>query len=167
MWISSRWITPGAWITYNPENNHCPMKTVMLLVSLLAAVSLAAALTPEEEATADGLWLSFELGAAYEKAVRGENVTAYNSLVDQWNAWVMTNLKNDTTLLREKIVVSVETLEPYIVENNNTSEKIVHEIDSKKTYSTNDLSSLPDSVRDAYAQTEEGKVKINDYLGGV
>lgn len=143
------------------------MKTVMLLVSLLAAVSLAAALTPEEEATADGLRLSFELGAAYEKAVRGENVTAYNSLVDQWNAWVMTNLKNDTTLLREKIVVSVETLEPYIVENNNTSEKIVHEIDSKKTYSTNDLSSLPDSVRDAYAQTEEGKVKINDYLGGV
>lgn len=143
------------------------MKTVMLLVSLLAAVSLAAALTPEEQATVNGLQLSFELGAAYEKAVRGENVTAYNSLVDQWNAWVMTNLKNDTTLLREKVVVSVETLEPYIVENNTTSEKIVHEIDSKKAYSTNDISSLPDSVRDAYAQTEVGKEMSKDFLGGV
>lgn len=143
------------------------MKTVMLLVSLLAAVSLAAAYTPEEQATVDGVLLSFELGVAYEKAIRGENVTSYNSLVDQWNAWVMTNFGNDTTLLREKIIVSVETLEPYIAENNASSNKIVHEIDSTKTYATNDISSLPDSVREAYAQTEEGKDKINDYLGGV
>lgn len=142
------------------------MKTVMLLVSLLAAVSLAAALTPEEEATVNGLQLSFELGIAYEKAVRGENVTAYNSLVDQWNAWVMTNFKNDTTLLREKIVVSVETLTPY-VENNTSSKGIVHEIDATKKYVTNDISSLPDSVRDAYAQTEEGKEMSKDFLGGV
>ena len=142
------------------------MKTVMLLVSLLAAVSLAAALTPEEEATVNGLQLSFELGIAYEKAVRGENVTAYNSLVDQWNAWVMTNFRNETALLREKIVVSVETLTPY-VENNTSSKGIVHEIDATKKYVTNDISSLPDSVRDAYAQTEEGKEMSKDFLGGV
>lgn len=143
------------------------MKTVMLLVSLLAAVSLAAALTPEEEATVNGLQLSFELGVAYEKAVRGENVTAYNSLVDQWNTWVLTNFKNDTTLLKEKITVSTDTLEPYYVKTNASEDGKVHEMDSTKRYVTNDLSSLPDSVRDAYAQTEEGKEKIKDYLGGV
>ena len=141
------------------------MKTVMLLVSLLAAVSLAAALTPEEEVTINGLQLSFELGAAYEKAVRGENVTAYNSLVDQWNAWVMTNFRNETALLREKIVVSVETLTPY-VENNTSSKAIVHEIDATKKYVTNDINSLPDSVREEYAQTEEGKEMSKDFLGG-
>ncbi len=141
------------------------MKTVMLLVSLLAAVSLAAALTPEEEVTINGLQLSFELGAAYEKAVRGENVTAYNSLVDQWNAWVMTNFRNETALLREKIVVSVETLTPY-VGNNTSSKNIVHEIDATKKYVTNDINSLPDSVREEYAQTEEGKEMSKDFLGG-
>ncbi len=142
------------------------MKTVMLLVSLLAAVSLTAALTPEEQTTVNGLQLSFELGAAYEKAVRGENVTAYNSLVDQWNAWVMTNFGNGTALLREKMVVSTDTLTPYYVENNTTT-NIVHEIDSTKKYVTTDINSLPDSVREAYAQTEEGKEKVKDYLGGV
>ncbi len=142
------------------------MKTVMLLVSLLAAVSLAAALTPEEQATVNGLQLSFELGTAYEKAVRGENVTAYNSLVDQWNAWVMTNFRNETALLREKIVVSVETLTPYYVENNTSSKGIVHEIDATKKYVTNDINSLPDSVREEYAQTEKGKEMSKDFLGG-
>jgi len=132
----------------------------------LAAVSLAAAYTPEEQATVDGVRLSFELGAAYENAIRGENVTAYNLLVEQWNARVMTNFGNDTTLLREKIVVSVETLTPYYVENN-TSSKIVHEIDATKKYVTTDINSLPDSVRDAYAQTEEGKEMSKDFLGGV
>lgn len=60
------------------------MKTILILLSLLAAVSLASAYTPEELAsTKNGVQLSFKLGQAYEKANQGVDVAGFNALVDQ------------------------------------------------------------------------------------
>ena len=47
------------------------MKTIIILVSLLAAISLAAAYTPEQQVTVDGVRLSFQLGQSQRAVVRG------------------------------------------------------------------------------------------------
>ncbi|MDD2755699.1 MAG: hypothetical protein PHS80_09255, partial [Methanothrix sp.] len=108
------------------------MKTIIILVSLLAAVSLAAAIAPEQQATVDGLRLSFQLGQAYDKAIQGQDVPAFNALVDQWNAWVVKNLGNDTALLMAKMTVPVNLQKPYIAAGNNTTSKgITHDINGE------------------------------------
>ena len=85
--------------------------TIIILVSLLAAVSLAAAYTPEQQATVDGVRLSFQLGQAYDKAAQGQDVPAFNALVDQWNTWVVKNFGNDTTLLMAKMTAPAQFAE--------------------------------------------------------
>src|SRR5512137_2529554 len=106
------------------------MKTIIILVSLLAAVSLAAAYTPEQQATVDGVRLSFQLGQAYDKAIQGQDVPAFNDLVDQWNSWVVKNFGNDTTLLMAKMTAPINLQKPYIAAGNNTTSKgIAHVID--------------------------------------
>jgi hypothetical protein len=70
-------------IHYHEDNyNSC---------KLLATVSLAAAYTPEQQATVDGVRLSFQLGQSYDKATQGQDVPVFNVLVDQCNAWVVKN----------------------------------------------------------------------------
>ena len=120
------------------------MKTIMILVSLLAAITLAAAYTPEQQTTVDGVRLSFQLGQAYEKAIQGQDIPAFNSLVDQWNAWVVKNFGNDTALLREKMTVPIDLQKPYVAANNTTSKGIAHKIDGDAQYTTNDANLLPD-----------------------
>ena len=75
------------------------MKTIIvILLSLIAAISLASAYTLEQQTTIDGVRLSFKLGQAYEKVLRGESPTTFNALVDQWNAWVVKNFGQDPKL---------------------------------------------------------------------
>jgi hypothetical protein len=145
------------------------MKTIIILVSLLAAVSLAAAYAPEQQATVDGVRLSFQLGQAYDKAVQGQNVPAFNALVDQWNAWVVKNLGNDTALLVAKMTVPVNLQKPYIAAGNNTTSKgITHEINGDGAkYTTNDVNLMPDAAIAKYATSEQGKAQGADFLGGV
>ena len=143
------------------------MKTIIILASLLAAITLAAAYTPEQQTTVDGVRLSFQLGQAYEKAVQGQDIPAYNSLVDQWNAWVVRNFGNDTALLMTKITAPVNLQKPYFAANDTTGKGIAHKIDGGAQYTTNDANLLPDSAIARYAASEQGKATGSDFLGGV
>jgi hypothetical protein len=145
------------------------MKTIIILVSLLAVVSLATAYAPEQQATVDGVRLSFQLGQAYDKAIQGQDVLAFNALVDQWNAWVVKNLGNDTTLLMAKMTVPINIQKPYIAAGNNTTSKgITHEINGGAAkYTTNDVNLMSDAARAKYAASEQGKTQGSDFLGGV
>jgi hypothetical protein len=145
------------------------MKIIIILVSLLAAVSLAAAYTPEQQATVDGVRLSFQLGQSYDKAAQGQDVTAFNALVDQWNAWVVKNFGNDTTLLMAKMTAPANLQKPYIAAGNNTTSKgITHAIsgDGAK-YTTNDVNLMSDAAIAKYATSGQGKSQGADFLGGV
>jgi hypothetical protein len=145
------------------------MKTIIILVSLLAAVSLAAAIAPEQQATVDGLRLSFQLGQAYDKAIQGQDVPAFNALVDQWNAWVVKNLGNDTALLMAKMTVPVNLQKPYIAAGNNTTSKgITHDINGEGAkYTTNDVNLMSDAAIAKYATSDQGRAQGADFLGGV
>ncbi len=143
------------------------MKTIIILVSLLTAVSLGAAYTPEQQTTVDGVKLAFSLGQAYQKALTGQNVTEFNALVDQWNTWVVENFGNDATLLMEKMTEPANLQKPYIAANDTTSKGIAHTIDGVAQYTTNDANLLPDTVRSRYEASEQGKTTGSNYLGGV
>ena len=145
------------------------MKTIIILASLLAAVSLAAAYAPEQQTTVDGLRLSFQLGQAYEKAIQGQDVPAFNALVDQWNAWVSNNLGNDTSMLMAKMKVPVNLQKPYIAAGNNTTSKgIVHNINGEGAkYTTNDINLMSDQAIAKYAASGQGNAQGAEYLGGV
>jgi hypothetical protein len=153
------------------------MKTIIvILLSLLAAVSLAAAYTPEQQATVDGLRLSYQVGQAYEKYLQKGDASSFNSLVDQWNAWVQKNFGQDANLLMQKMTGPVNLQAPYILANNTTGGGIVHAIDGNSkmggsNYKTNDINLLPDSAIAKYASQDtdaEGRRITGDgYLGGV
>ena len=143
------------------------MKTIIILVSLFAAISLAAAYTPEQQVTVDGVRLSFQLGQAYDKATQGQDIPAFNSLVEQWNAWVVKNFGNDTALLMAKITAPINLQKPYVAANNTTSKGIAHQIDSEAQYATNDANLLSDVAISKYAASEQGKAIGSDFLGGV
>ena len=50
--------------------------------------------------------LSFQLGIAHEKASQGQNVTGFNTLVDEYNAWIRQHFGEDADLFMSKINVS-------------------------------------------------------------
>jgi hypothetical protein len=143
------------------------MKTIMILISVLAAISLAAAYTPEQQTTVDGVRLSFQLGQAYEKAIQGQDIVAYDSLVDQWNAWVVKNFGNDTALLATKITAPTNLQKPYYAANDTTGKGIAHTVDGEAQYTTNDANLLPDYARAKYAASAEGTAAGSNFLGGV
>jgi hypothetical protein len=82
------------------------MKNSAIFVILLVELSLASAYTAEQQITIDGMRLSFELGIAYQQAQQGQNVATFNSLVDQYNAWVRQNFGEDANLLMSKIITA-------------------------------------------------------------
>ncbi|MFZ2472378.1 MAG: hypothetical protein WAW52_10610 [Methanothrix sp.] len=143
------------------------MKTIVILVSLLAAISLAAAYTPEQQNTVDGVRLSFQLGQAYDKATQGQDVLNFNALVDQWNAWVAKNFGNDTALLMTKMTAPINLQKPYAAANNTTDTGIVHKIDSEAKYTANDVNLMSNSAISKYATSEQGKAMGSEFLGGV
>lgn len=75
----------------------------IIIISLILLVGLASAYTPEQQTTLDGMNLSFQLGIAYEKALQGQNVAEYNTLVDEYNAWLQLHFGENTSLLKSKL----------------------------------------------------------------
>ncbi len=76
---------------------------IIFFVILLAWLSLASAYTPEQQTTLEGMRLSFQLGVAYQQAQIGQNIAGFNTLVDQYNAFIRTNFGEDPNLLMSKI----------------------------------------------------------------
>lgn len=75
----------------------------IIVVFLILLAGLASAYTPEQQTTLDSMNLSFMLGMAYEKAMQGQNVTEYNVLVDEYNAWIRQHFGEDASLLKSKM----------------------------------------------------------------
>ena len=144
------------------------MKTILILLSLLVAVSLAAAYSAEQQNIIDGTKLSFKLGQAYEKASAGGDVAAFNALVDQWNAWVVSTFGNDATLIMEKMKGPIDLQKPYYSPGNNTTNSLrEHKMDSRSEYTTNDVNLMSDAAIAKYANSPQGKTEGADFLGGV
>lgn len=149
------------------------MKTIIIiLVSLLAACSLSMAV--DDQTAMNGFSLSFKLGQEYQKATfEAASPTAFNALVDQWNAYVNANFGAGSGLLMQKMTAATADLsKPYILGNNTTGNKgIVHSIDGSNkwgaSYTTNDINLLPDSAIKSYQNSETGRLAGDGYLGGV
>jgi len=47
--------------------------------------------------------LSFKLGIAYERASQGQNVTEFNALVDEYNAWILLHFGGDARLYKPRM----------------------------------------------------------------
>lgn len=75
----------------------------IVIISLILLAGLASAYTPEQQTALDGMSLSYKLGIAYEKAIQGQNVTDYNALVDEYNAWIQQHFGEDASLLKSKM----------------------------------------------------------------
>jgi hypothetical protein len=91
--------------TCSKLNEHCgcDVTKCIIIISLILLAGLASAYTPEQQTTLDGMNLSFKLGIAYEKASQGQEVTEFNNLVDEYNAWVRQHFGEDAKLLMSKI----------------------------------------------------------------
>jgi hypothetical protein len=74
-----------------------------VIISLVLLAGLASAYTPEQQTTLDGMNLSFMLGIAYEKTSQGQNVAEFNTLVDEYNAWIRQHFGENTSLLKSKL----------------------------------------------------------------
>lgn len=86
-----------------------------IIISLVLLAGLASAYTPEQQITADGMNLSFSLGIAYDNAIRGQNVTEYNALVDEYNAWVRQHFGEDAGLLKSKMNEQSAAIQPAVI----------------------------------------------------
>lgn len=78
-------------------------KIIIFYVLILIGFPLAFAYTPEQQTALEGMRLSFQLGLGYQQARAGQNVDAYNNLVDQYNTWVRQHFGDDASLLMSKM----------------------------------------------------------------
>jgi cbb3-type cytochrome oxidase subunit 3 len=77
---------------------HFHIKGIIIIFLILLA-GLASAYTPEQQTALDNMNLGFKLGIAYDKAIQGQDVTEYNTLVDEYNAWIQQHFGKDASLL--------------------------------------------------------------------
>jgi hypothetical protein len=85
------------------SNYGCDVIKRIIIICLILLAGLASAYTPEQQTIIDGMHLSFQLGIAHEKAIQGQNVTEFNTLVDEYNAWIQQHFGEDTNLFMSKI----------------------------------------------------------------
>ena len=79
------------------------MKGMILSICLVLMAGLGSGFTSEQQIMLDGMNLSYELGMAYEKALRGQNVAEYNALLDEYNAFIKLNFGENTSLTKAKL----------------------------------------------------------------
>ena len=79
------------------------MKGMILSICLVLMAGLGSGFTSEQQIMLDGMNLSYELGMAYEKALRGQNVAEYNALVDEYNAFIQLHFGENTSLTKAKL----------------------------------------------------------------
>ena len=97
-----------------------------IIISLVLLAGLASAYSPEQQITSNGMNLSFSLGIAYDKAIQGQNVTEYNALVDEYNAWVRQHFGEDAGLLKPKMneqsaAIQSATIQPAVIQPVGTA----------------------------------------------
>ncbi|RPH74972.1 hypothetical protein EHM76_02555 [bacterium] len=75
----------------------------IIVISLILLAELASAYAPEQQTALDGMNLSFKLGIAYERASQGQNVTEFNALVDEYNAWILQHFGGEASLYKPRM----------------------------------------------------------------
>ena len=82
------------------------------MVFLLVGLGQVYAYTPEQQTLLEGMKLSSQLAIAQEKAMQGQNVAEFNTLVDTYNAWLRQQFGADAdALLMSKITATNLPLE--------------------------------------------------------
>jgi hypothetical protein len=152
------------------------MKSIIIGMILLVGLAAAAGYNDWQQGAVQGLKIGFHMGQAYNDALKGINVTGFNSEVDIYNAWVRQNFGEDVNLMMQKMAGPVDLSKPYLSVNNSNSNRIVHAIDGSQnmsgpTYTTNDMNLLPESVtqsmyNDLKADPTNQKAQ-GDFLGGI
>lgn len=144
------------------------MKYIAIFLCIVG-LAMAADYTDQQQAIMEGLRLSYQLGEAHQKYMQGGDATAFNALIDPWNAWVQANFGQDPNLLMQKMTGPVDLSKPYVLANNTTKGGIVHAIDGmnkvNSTYTTNDVNLLPQSVANQWRRDNPGMG--DGYLSGV
>jgi len=82
------------------------IKNIFIITVLVLLAGQVSAYTAEQQTIINGMNLSFRLGMAYQQAQQGQNVAIYNSLVDQYNAWVRKHFGEDAYLLMRKMATT-------------------------------------------------------------
>jgi hypothetical protein len=87
------------------------MKYFVIFVILIASAYAAEQQTIADKPTPNPIYelanMNFQLGIAYQQAMQNQNVAIFNSLVDQYNAWVREKFSEGAdALLMSKINVT-------------------------------------------------------------
>jgi hypothetical protein len=99
---------------------------IIIVLALIAGLAgQAYALTPEQQTLLEGMKLSSQLAIAQEKAIQGQNVAEFNTLVDTYNAWIRQHFDKGAdadALLMSKITTTnlpseAPTQNPLLTEN--------------------------------------------------
>jgi hypothetical protein len=61
---------------------------IIVFVLIAGLAGQVSAYTPEQQTLLEGMKLSSQITIAHEKAIQGQNVTEFNTLVDIYNAWI-------------------------------------------------------------------------------
>jgi hypothetical protein len=135
-----------------------------LLICLALIATASAAYTDCQQAMIDGSTMSWKMATAYA----AQDIPTFNSLAEQWNAWVRQHFGEDPNLIMKKMTGPVDLQKPYVLANNTTS-GIVHAIDGNraenKTYTTNDMNLLPSGVTEKmYEDSKKLDPKSAEYL---
>jgi hypothetical protein len=155
---------------------------ILFIISVVALTTLSLATAQSSDPAIQGYRLSFLLGQEYQKVTNeGGSADAYNSLVEQWNAFVRTNYGNGTNMEFKPMGSENANLQkPIAIGKNTTGNGIVHSVDGSgkyaPSYTTNDANLLPESARNTVMEAQRDKngnvtgyknPGAADYLGGV
>ena len=94
------------------------MKGMILSICLVLLAGLGCGLSSEQQIMLDGMNLSYELGMAYDKTLQGQNVAEYNALVDEYNAFILLNFGENTSLTKSKLDESAIRGTPTLLGSN-------------------------------------------------
>jgi hypothetical protein len=147
------------------------MKYIAIFLCIVG-LTMAVGYTDWQQGAAEGLKIGFKMGQAYEQALKGINVSGFNTQVDVYNTWIREHFGEDPMLLMQKLNAPVDLSKPILIANNTTTKGgIVHEIDGNNkvggaSYTTNDINLLPDSAIKSYQNSEAGKIAGDGYLSG-
>jgi len=136
----------------------------VIVISLILLAGLASAYTPEQQTTLDGMNLSFKIGVAYEQAIQGQNISEFNALADEYNAWIRQHIGEDARLLKLKmneiapsgpiVVTPSDSGTAYLEENPFNASSDLSKFGKKNVYVATDKSTLE-------TDTEEVQQKDN------
>jgi hypothetical protein len=104
------------------------MKSIIIGLLLIVGLAAAVGYNDWQQGAVQGLKIGFRMGQAYNDALKGYNVTGFNSEVDTYNAWVRQNFGEDANLMMQKMETGATPGNPLWI--NRSTGGVVHKIDA-------------------------------------